>query len=601
MHKPLRATCSLSLLACLVPVPLSADAPKSEAAAERFTNLAISTHVFKPHELPAPDIKDLKVANGFQINVLAKDLGNARMIAVAPNGAIYITRRNEADVIMLKDNGQGVAAGPFERVASRAGLHGISFHEDKVYLATVNEIFRAKVLPNGHFGPMDMLIHDLPDAGQHHTRTVQIGPDHKMYISVGSTCNECEEPNPEAATILRASLDGKTRTIFASGLRDTIGWGWHPVTGELWGMDHGIDWLGDDMPEEVNKLESGRHYGWPFIYADNKVNPRVDASGDMKKSEWLKTAKPMEFGYTGHAAPMQLAFYNATQFPKEFESDAFISMHGSWNRKTAAGYEVLRMKFKDGKAVALEPFVTGFITPEGEKGRPCGTAVAKDGSLLFTDDRNGILYRVSYEGKETARAASHKIPAQAMLASANEGKKFPLAIHRPEGMAKAKLVVSTPQFKNAKKIPEPFSAYEQDANFALQWTSGPAGTKSYVLIMEDPDSKTTPLPVLHWLGWNIPAGVTELRQGLAKNVRLTDPDGMRQGVNYAGKTGYIGMKPPAGDGPHHYHTQIFALDTQLDLPPAANRDQVLSAMNGHVLANGEVVGTYAPPRDPSKP
>jgi len=129
-------------------------------------------------------------------------------------------------------------------------------------------------MAGGTFGPLEMIIHDLPDAGQHNTRTVQIGPDDMMYISVGSTCNECAEPNPENATILRATLDGKTRSIFASGLRDTVGWGWHPKTGELWGMDNGMDGLGDnDPPEELNHIEKGKRYGWPYVYADNKPNP----------------------------------------------------------------------------------------------------------------------------------------------------------------------------------------------------------------------------------------------------------------------------------------------------------------------------------------
>ena len=178
-----------------------------------------------------------------------------------------------------------LATGEPARVASRSGVHGIAFSKGKVYLAAVHEIYRAYVRADGSFGPLDMIIHDLPDAGQHNTRTVQIGPDDMMYISVGSTCTECVEPNPENATILRASLDGKSRSIFASGLRDTISWGWQPQTGELWGVDNGMDALGDNaQPEELNHLEKGKRYGWPYLFGDNQPNPHLDPAGGLEKA-----------------------------------------------------------------------------------------------------------------------------------------------------------------------------------------------------------------------------------------------------------------------------------------------------------------------------
>jgi Raf kinase inhibitor-like YbhB/YbcL family protein len=593
---------STMLLTLLLSYETFAEANKEEVAAEHYTNLPITTHIFKPHERPAPDIATLKVPEGFKIEKIAEKIGNARMIAISPSGVIYISRREEADVIKLNTDDKGSPNGGFERVASRAGLHGITFHEGDVYLATVNEIFRAKVKADGSFGPLEMIIDDLPDAGQHHTRTVQIGPDKMMYISVGSTCNECAEPNPEAATILRVSLDGKKRSIFAAGLRDTIGWGWQPGTGELWGMDHGIDWMGDDMPEELNRIENGKHYGWPYLYGENKINPRLDASGGMKKSEWVNRSSPMVLGYKGHSAPMQMAFYNSTQFPKDYEGDAFVSMHGSWNRKTASGYEVVRINFENGTAKTIEPFVTGFISGDSESGRPCGTAVTRDGSLIFSDDRNGVLYRVSYVGKETERAKTLSIPADTMLLQTQSKPNPKLALARAEADAKvsSKITLSSKAFQGNGKIPGEYSAYDQDANFDLSWTKGPAGTVSYVIIMEDPDSKAPPLPTLHWLVWNIPASETSLRQGLPKQERIVDPDGLRQGPNVTGSVGYYGPHPSTGDKAHRYHTQIFALDSRLELPPAADREDVLLAMKGHVLAKGELVGLFQKPDRPKK-
>ncbi|RYD25454.1 MAG: PEBP family protein, partial [Verrucomicrobiaceae bacterium] len=385
------------------------------------------------------------------------------------------------------------------------------FHGKTVYLASPNEVFRAEVRDDGSFGPLEMIIHDLPDAGQHNTRTVQIGPNQKLYIGVGSTCNECGETNPENATILQASLDGKTRSIFAAGLRDPVGWGWHPVTGELWEVDHGIDWLGDEIPpEEVNKLEKGKFYGWPYVYADNQLNPRLDPVGGLLKSDWLESSTPMVLGYKAHAAPMQMSFYNGAQFPKEYAGDAFVSMRGSWNRKKPVGYEVVRIKFRDGQAVSIEPFVTGFVTAEGEKGRLCGNAVSQNGSLLFSDDRNGVIYRVSYTGSKE-RAKPVPVPSEAMEKQNATSFGVPLAMERVESSAKDQLKVTSPSFENGEPIPAVYLEYFQGNSFPLEWSGVPDSAKSLVLIMEDRDAKAPATPVVHWVAWNIPPAIGGLR------------------------------------------------------------------------------------------
>ena len=573
-----------------VPPTTVEDAPAGPVA-----NIEVDGHIYKPRPLPPPDPARLSVPAGFVVTQVASGLGNARMIAVAPDGTIYVTRREQGDVLMMKEAGDGSVT-PAVRAASRPNVHGLALYQGKAYLATPHEIFRGDILPDGTFGPLEMLIHDLPDAGQHNTRTVQIGPDAMMYISVGSTCNECTEPNPENATILRATLDGQQRAVWASGLRDTIGWGWHPATGELWGMDHGIDWLGDGLPpEELNRIERGSKYGWPYVWGNNQLNPRLDPPAGLTKTEWQQTSVPMVLGYRAHSAPMQMSFYDGPQFPVDYRGDAFVSMHGSWNTKPPAGYEVARIHFVNGQAQSFQPFVTGFAAPEGEYGRPCGNAVAADGSLLFTDDRNGVLYRVSYTGTPNGLPAS-VIPAGPMLAQAARGNGVPLAIARPEtATATATLTVGSPAFAEGGAIPALYSSYEQDVNFAVEWTPGPVGTMSYALIMEDPDA-AMPKPFVHWVAWNIPATVTGLREGLQKQEILTDPPGMRQGVTSRGTVGYLGPRPPAGDPRHVYHVQVFALDALLDLPlSGADRDQVLATAAGHVVARGELTGTFARP------
>lgn len=568
--------------------------PPANAGLGTTADVEVTGHIFKPPQLDAPDVSKLTAPEGFVIEKAAEGLGNARMIAVANDGSVYITQRDQGQVLLLKEKSNGKLDAPV-LAASRPGVHGLALYEGKAYLATPHEVFVAEVLEDGTFGPLEMIIHDLPDAGQHNTRTIQVGPDGMLYISIGSTCNECNEPNQENAAMLRASLDGKQRAIWASGLRDTIGWGWHPETGALWGMDHGIDWLGDGIPpEELNEIERGKRYGWPYFWGNNEVNPHIDPPGGLSKGEWQKSSTPMVLGYTSHSAPMQLSFYNGAQFPKEYRGDAFVSMRGSWNRKPAAGYEIVRIHFSQGKPQSIEPFVTGFIASEGEYGRPCGNAVAADGSLLFSDDRNGVLYRVSYTGEPNGLPPA-VVPPDAMLEQAERGNGVPIALERPETAADGELAVSSPAFAEAAAIPVVYSEYEQGVSFPLSWTEGPEGTKSYALIMEDPDA-AMPKPFVHWVAWNIPGDVTSLREGLQEQDLLDDPEGLRQGVTSRGSIGYLGPRPPAGDPAHVYHVQVFALDTVLDVPiTGANRDDLLGALEGHVLARGELTGSFARP------
>ena len=229
------------------------------------TEVQITTNVFKPNKLPATSdrISQLKVPEGFSVEPFAQGLGNSRIIAVSDQGFVYVSRREEGDVLLLKDeDGDGKADKAPMQVVSRAQAHGLAIKDNKLYLVTVKEVFVADIKQDGTLGPLEMIIGDLPDSGQHPNRVMAFGPDGMLYISVGSTCNACNESNAENATVLRATPDGKSRTIFASGLRNTIGFDWNRQTGELWGLDHGIDLLGDEVqPEELNKLEQGKQYG----------------------------------------------------------------------------------------------------------------------------------------------------------------------------------------------------------------------------------------------------------------------------------------------------------------------------------------------------
>ena len=210
------------------------------------------------------------------------------------------------------------------------------------------------------------------------------------------------------------------------------------------------------------------------------------------------------------------------------------------------------------------------------------------------EDRNGVIYRVTYTGTPNGQPPS-AIPAGPMLEQAARGDGVPLASERPETAAQGTVDVSSPAFADGGAIPVIYSEYEQGVSFPLEGSVGPTGTVSYLLIMEDPDA-AKPKPFVHWVAWNIPASVTGLREGLQEQDLLIDPPGLRQGVNSRGTVGYLGPRPPAGDPPHMYHVQVFALDAVLDMPfSGADRDQVLAAAKGHVLARGELTGTFARP------
>jgi Raf kinase inhibitor-like YbhB/YbcL family protein len=576
----------------------TATSAAAQAHPEERDDVAILTHIHEPDPRPPlpGDTAALRLPEGFVVSRFAERLGNLRMLAVAPNGDIYATRRATGDVILLRDaDGDGRADGEPQVVARRSGAHGLAIHAGKLYLATVKEIFVGDIGADGSVGPLRLIIGDLPDAGQHPNRTIAIGPDEMLYISVGSTCDACQESNPENATLLRASLDGRSRTIFASGLRNTIGFGWHPRTGELWGMDHGIDNLGDALQEEeLNRLETGKAYGWPYVYGvEEGINPQDEPPGGIPAATWAQMSEAAILGYAAHAAPMQMAFYPGGPFPNDYDGDAFVAFRGSWARQVPAGYEVARIRFENGRAGAIEPFLTGFLVDGGrsETGRLAGLAVARDGSLLVGDDENGILYRVSYgEGRGQAPAANP--PARAMQTQAARGSGVPLAIRRVE--ARQTLAVRSDAFEDGQAIPRIHSEYHDGVAPALCWDRV-EGAATYVVLMEDPDAAQSK-PFVHWVAWNIVQPMTP--EGLEETIRLAD--GLTQGRNSRGSIGYFGPRPPVGDPAHAYHFQVFALDIPLDILPGSDRDTVLAAMQGHVLAKGQLIGRYGQTDAPLK-
>lgn len=364
------------------------------------TTAQVAGFVNNPAVQPASaaNVSKLRVPAGFTVAKFADSVGKPRIIAVGAGGNIYVSDREAGTVTLLRDNnGDGVA--DFRKnVANVEQAHGLYIRGSKIYLTSVREVFVADILGDGSLTEPKRIITNLPDGGQHPNRTLAFGPDNKLYVSIGSTCNACKEPNTMNATMVQTNEDGSGLKIYAKGLRNTIGFGWHPTTNEMWGMDHGIDWLGDnDQEEELNQIKQNAGYGWPYIYGKGKYNPQPRPTGDTTYQQLLALSTLPALTYQAHSAPMQMAFYTGTKFPAEYRNDAFVAMRGSWNRSSPVGYKVVRIHFENGVPVRMEDFLTGFLLDnKSHFGRLVGVAVHTDGSLLISDDTNGVIYRVSH-------------------------------------------------------------------------------------------------------------------------------------------------------------------------------------------------------------
>ena len=333
----------------------------------------------------------LKTAKGWQVTPVATGLGKPRMLYIGTKGQVYVTRRDAGDVLMLTDTNNDGKFEEMTRVADFPGVHGITAKDNYMYLCNNNRVLRYALNTDGTLGKVaDTLIKDLPSGGQHANRTMDFGPDGKLYISVGSVCNDCKESDKETATMLQVDPVTWKRTLYASGLRNTIGFDWHPLSKEMWGVDNGGDFRGEEWPpEELNHIIMGGNYGFPFAYAKQEVDKtREDPVGSTKEI-MAKASQPSVLEFPAHGAPIAFAFFN--NGPDK--GDALVCWHGSWNRQNPSGFKVERIKFDaKGNATASEDFLSGFLKGNERFGRPAGVAIADNGTVYISDDANGVIY-----------------------------------------------------------------------------------------------------------------------------------------------------------------------------------------------------------------
>ncbi|MDQ3459304.1 MAG: PQQ-dependent sugar dehydrogenase [Deinococcota bacterium] len=386
---------------------LAAAQEEADEAPEAQVNTVEGT-AFIPAQLEASEerIGGLQLPEGFEISVFAEGFERPRMMAQGEDGAVFVTLQEAGEVVALRDSDGDGQADDRQTVASELeGVHGVAIHEGRLYLANPTTVWVGDLPGEGEEAELEVVIDDLPDGGQHGNRTMRFGPDGMLYINVGSSCNSCPETNEEHATILQVEPDGSSREIFASGLRNTLGFDWHPETGEMWGMDMGADWRGDDSPpDELNLIEAGNDYGWPYCYADRQPDlyipyPPPDESYDDLAAYCEAETVGQVIGYQAHSSPINFVFYTAESFPEDYRGHAFVTMRGSWNRQPPVGYKVVLLRFENGEPSEFEDFITGWLLEDGQAqfGRIAGLLVMQDGSLLIAEDTGGVIYRVSYD------------------------------------------------------------------------------------------------------------------------------------------------------------------------------------------------------------
>ncbi|MDF2628990.1 MAG: L-sorbosone dehydrogenase [Symbiobacteriaceae bacterium] len=336
--------------------------------------------------------RGLTVPDGFAISVFAAGLDFPRHMAQGPDGAIYVAERGANRVVRLPDaNADGVADKVESYATGMEAAHGVEWHEGALYVGATDGIYR--FTPPVKAGEKGRKLVDLPPRGGHYTRTVHFGPDGRMYVTIGSTCNVCVEEEPRRAAMWVYNADGTGGRLFADGLRNTVDFAFHPQTGAIFGVDNGRDSLGDDRPpEELNLIRDGGDYGWPVCHGGDIIDPQFGKPGSCAGTE------PPVLNMQAHSAPLGVQFYTGSMFPAAYQGRLFISFHGSWNRSEKTGYKVVSVPFKDGRpAGPPEDFLTGFLQGDNTVvGRPVGVLQTQDGALLISDDNTGNIYRITF-------------------------------------------------------------------------------------------------------------------------------------------------------------------------------------------------------------
>lgn len=350
-------------------------------------------------------IDKLKLPEGFKIEVYADSIDGARSMAMGENGTLFVGTRNENKVYAIQDRDKDFRADNVIVLDTTLEMpNGIAYKNGSLYVAEVGRLLRYDNIESQLNNPSKptVVYDDYPTEFHHGWKYIAFGPDDKLYVPVGAPCNICDSTvtDKRFSTITRMDSDGSNREIYAQGVRNTVGFTWHPESKEMYFTDNGRDMLGDDIPPcELNRVtEAGQHFGYPFCHGGVVKDPEF--GNQHPCSDFVAPVHALG----AHVAPLGVKFYTGSMFPEKYKQYAFIAEHGSWNRTKKVGYKIALVELQDGKAVSYETFLDGWLDEESQErfGRPVDLLFLEDGSLLISDDFGDAIYRVTYEGGKLA-------------------------------------------------------------------------------------------------------------------------------------------------------------------------------------------------------
>ena len=347
-----------------------------------------------------PQLSKLKLPEGFSISFFATDVNNARSLALGDNGTVFVGNRKGKNVYALVDaDGDGVAEKKYTVANDMNAPNGVAFHDGALYIAEIDKVYRIDNIESTLENPAKpVLINDSFPSEEHHGwKYIAFGPDGKLYVPVGAPCNICNdsEKDKRFASITRMNADGSGLEVYAHGIRNSVGFAWHPQTKELWFTDNGRDELGDDMPADELNIASQKdeHFGYPYCHAG--VIPDPEFGKGKNCGDYKAPASTL----TPHGGALGMKFNTGSMFPEQYKNQIFIAEHGSWNRSKPIGYRIMVATIDGNAVTGYKPFIEGWLTNGEAWGRPVDVLFLKDGSMLISDDHANAVYRVTYQAK----------------------------------------------------------------------------------------------------------------------------------------------------------------------------------------------------------
>ena len=344
----------------------------------------------------------LVTPEGFRLNRYATAIPGARMLLVTAKGDLLVSTPRQHQVILLardKDK-DGIADAKRVLLDKLNRPHDLALWREWLYIAETDAIGRVLFdVDSGRLGGQyERIIEGLPKVGNHWSKSIGFSPDGWLYLSIGSSCNVCVETDVRRATMMRFRPDGSAGEIVGTGLRNSVGFDWAPWDGALYATDNGRDLMGDDYPPcELNRIEYGQFYGWPYVNGFGDLDPD---EGQGKEAMLLNAVSPV-FGFRAHNAPLGIRFNRSDALPQMYRKSAFVALHGSWNRSSPDGYKLVSLHWDDKEGITQRDFLTGFEQDGDIIGRPVDVAQGSQGELYLSDDYSGTIYRIVYMG-ETA-------------------------------------------------------------------------------------------------------------------------------------------------------------------------------------------------------